>query len=613
MASFTSQAGIADINNTAALVRAIATAPTKNPFIGIKLPESLQSENSTDNALKKLKMRTETVRANSIVSGDKLAVQKLDMLKAKNKFDMGMSEKEYTLKDNMQTFNIGNTTRLTDNTISVANAGVQHNRDTLQETKDNNERNYNLKDWDQTARIAQAALNENNREADRGRTYQLAYDKSILDAQKAGHDMNMSYQTYLSTRDKNDLLIEEATWNMFNKNRKFDAERAKEKDIENAAINAIELQNVTNNAPGINTHEDVITKVTSGKSEYNTGVDPAALYDAIEQEVNADPSLNPDQITDSAKEFLKKKAVIEQKVKDGKINEADAILRVAQLAKKTDIVDSSGKLVKLSSKADDRPLKEREADREAELTAHNTKWKDLIKKVSRSKPTELSGFLGSSSLSGYAYRKATPLTAADKALVTKMEEEKANILLKNNLTDPLQGKIDRLVKKQKTSAFARENKREELAERAIDMFNKNTTFRTTTKDVTTRELRNKEDYNKGVEKQVKDMITDVTSRLQKKSKITGASFKPSAINDSLKRIKEWGTTQKANYAEYAALVATSQKRKLNHQEARDLARLKSLLKTEEQSAEYAAKVGLEKVKGKNSIATQKEKNKKTKD
>ena len=610
MASFTSQAGIADINNTAALVRAIATAPTKNPFIGIKLPESLQSENSTDNALKKLKMRTETVRANSIVSGDKLAVQKLDMLKAKNKFDMGMSEKEYTLKDNMQTFNIGNTTRLTDNTISVANAGVQHNRDTLQETKDNNERNYNLKDWDQTARIAQAALNENNREADRGRTYQLAYDKSILDAQKAGHDMNMSYQTYLSTRDKNDLLIEEATWNMFNKNRKFDAERAKEKDIENAAINAIELQNVTNNAPGINTHEDVITKVTSGKSEYNTGVDPAALYDAIEQEVNADPSLNPDQITDSAKEFLKKKAVIEQKVKDGKINEADAILRVAQLAKKTDIVDSSGKLVKLSSKADDRPLKEREADREAELEAHNTKWKGLINRIKNQIPVRhFSGPM----INITRPKNRKPLTAAENALVTKMEEEKANILLKNNLTDPLQGKIDRLVKKQKTSAFARENKREELAERAIDMFNKNTTFRTTTKDVTTRELRNKEDYNKGVEKQVKDMITDVTSRLQKKSKITGASFKPSAINDSLKRIKEWGTTQKANYAEYAALVATSQKRKLNHQEARDLARLKSLLKTEEQSAEYAAKVGLEKVKGKNSIATQKEKNKKTKD
>ena len=106
MASFTSQAGIADINNSASLTRAIMSAPSKNHFLGIKIPKSLQSENSTENQLTKLKMKTEMTRNDSILAGDKLAVQKLNMLKAQNEFDRGMSNKEFALKDAKQTFDI---------------------------------------------------------------------------------------------------------------------------------------------------------------------------------------------------------------------------------------------------------------------------------------------------------------------------------------------------------------------------------------------------------------------------------------------------------------------------------------------------------------------------
>jgi len=365
MASFTSQAGIADINNTAALVRAIATAPKKNPFIDIKLPESLQSENSTDNAFKKLQMRTESLRGNSIVAGDKLAVQKNEMLKAKNKFDRGMAEKEYTLKDNMQTFNMGNTKRLTDSSIKKDNSDIKFNADRLIETQRKNKADEALED---NKFVANESFRYN--ELDDSRTQQKVDNKNkAIEMDRDLMKINAKiYQDYvnglISEKELNQRIAESKTAQKLAKLNIKLKEQAEKERIDAAAkakkdvIDDVNIGTVieTFKSPA-STFDKVLSTDASVKVLKDGNIAPFVKdyddmkkteMDALGLEVNPEGKIvSKDSVSPEVKDFLKKVELIKSEGEKGVLSKDEVKLKISTLAKNVEFMNADKKATKL--------------------------------------------------------------------------------------------------------------------------------------------------------------------------------------------------------------------------------------------------------------------------
>ncbi len=547
MASFTAQAGLADINNSAALTRALMTAPTRNPFTDIKLPSSMQSENSTENALNKLKMRTESVRADSIVAGDKLAIQKLNVLKTKNAFDREMSNKEFGLKDALQTFTINDTATKTA-------ADVAFN----------------------TARTADIAA-DNTRE-----DYRFA-----VDANQSGLDHALAVEKAADDKKLNEAKILEAKANRLAREAKEAREAGDHAKALKAEEDAVTISKILDNqATTISMHDktevkDVTTSVFTDANAVQTVQDKIA-------ELAKNPKLNKEDVNEDVKVLLDK---IEEIRADKTIPVEERELEILKLSKKVKYKNTNINVDDIRQK-----IEATKNDKTLSAPARNKKILELQKKINTKQTVPVYSpapdnfhprkdrkayeqklnehvkkwYNGSTNSFDYLKDKifGTPFTDEQK-LQKQIELDgiKKEYAAKKNNIGKLNGNTLAFLKNKRAEAKKSRTKHNEKLNSWAEDYNKKYSSSVTKKEtvITKDQLIPQEDFDASNEKE----------RIRVSDKIRNSKLDPAVKLKALNQAKEKSAKDSANYATLLGLLAAQRTRVLDQAEKMQLERLKN--------------------------------------